>query len=245
MKLTQQTILALAMASFTHATSFFTSGELDFGVIIEDGNFEFEAHIINGTLGGTFIDEIEQEIDFTVLVPGSREITTPASFANAGGTAASGVAAGDSLYFLSQDLTVVGSPLPALATEELNAADFQGQSITFSLGAVTLPSADAVFSTWLNDELGTPDFIFSTEGDAVTGNNNTFDSPFGDEGHTHINWGFTEEGEYSIELIAEGVFADGSVALTSTTLNFLVVPEPSSSILVGLSALGLLARRRR
>jgi surface-anchored protein len=129
-----------------------------------------------------------------------------------------------------------------LASEELTPGDWD-TAITFTLGSVTSPSGNGTFSMWANDGLGIPTFHFSSTNPGETNDNNNFLSNFS---HDHVNWGFTEPGEWLVELTASGTPAGaGSPVSATETLSFSVIPEPSTSLLAGLSVLGLVVRRKR
>ncbi len=77
---------------------------------------------------------------------------------------------------------------------------------------------------------------------------NDLSNDFANWGHTHYNFGFSELGEYSLVFDFEGVGGTyGDIAPTGeTTLNFDVIPEPSTLglILLGLGFGGLLRKKR-
>ena len=228
-------LISLAGMAVSHA-AVFSAGELDFGVHFEGGELELEAHVVSGVVDGAQTDDVEFEAsELQVLVGADREFA-----ANANLTAA-GVAAGESLWILPQS-QVVGVPYVALASEELTAGDWD-TAITFTLGNVTSPSGNGTFLMWANDGLGTPTFHFSSSDPGATNDNNNFLSNFS---HDHVNWGFTEPGEWLVELTASGTPAGAGAPVSATeTLSFSVIPEPSTSLLAGLSLLGLVARRKR
>ena len=68
-------------------------------------------------------------------------------------------------------------------------------------------------------------------------------------GHDHWHWGFSEQGEYSLVFDFQGEFANGTFSdVGTTTLDFTVVPEPSTvALLMGLGAVGAVSlwRMRR
>jgi len=77
--------------------------------------------------------------------------------------------------------------------------------------------------------------------------NSDFSHDWGNYGHTHWHFGFTEMGDYSLVFNVEGIGGeyggDPTTATSQVTLNFNVVPEPSTALL-GMIALGSLGLRR-
>lgn len=228
-------IISLAGVAVAQA-AVFSSGELDFGVHFEDGEIEVEAHVVSGVVDGVQTDDVEFEAsDIKVLVSADRQFTaTPA-------LSVSGAAAGEPLWILPQS-QITGVPYVALASEELTPGDWD-TAITFSLGSVTSPSGNGTFSMWANDALGSPVFHFSSSNSGGTNDDNNFLSSFS---HDHVNWGFTEPGEWLVELSVSGTPAGApSPVSTSEMLSFNVIPEPATSLLAGLSALCVVVRRSR
>lgn len=232
----KKTIPLITLAGMTISqAAIFSSGELDFGVILEGGELELEAHVVSGIVDDTQTDDVEFEVSqIQVLTGADREFTADASHVPAG------FVSGSSLWILPQS-EVVGVPFVALASEELTPSDWSS-AITFTLGTVTSPSGNGTFAMWTFDALDNPTFHFSSSEPTATDNNNQFVSNFS---HDHVNWGFDEAGTWSIELTASGNLADSSLVSTTETLTFIVIPEPSTALLAGISLLGFAARRRR
>ena len=224
-------LLAIAGVGSSPAV-LFTAGELDFGVILEGSDFELEAHDVD--------NDIEYEAaEITVLAGADRAFTATSD------VPAAGVTTGDSIWILPQN-NVPGVPYVALASEELaeiggGAADWS-TNITFTLGTVVSPSGSGTFSVWSSDGLGTDTYIFSSTNPGATAAGNTFESVFG---HDHVNWGFTEPGEWSVELTASGTHNSFGPLTVTETLNFSVIPEPSTGMMALLSVVGLSLVRRR
>ena len=227
-------LITLAGLTATHA-AVFSSGELDFGVIIEDGELELEAHVVSGVVDGIQTDDVEFEASsLQVLAAADRQ------FSSLSDLPAAGVTTGDPLWILPQS-QVAGVPYVALASEELTAGDWS-TAITFTLGTVTSPSGAGTFSMWTTDGLGDPTFYFSSTNAGATSANNQFVSNFS---HDHVNWGFTQPGEWLVELSASGTHNTLGEISATETLSFTVIPEPSSSLLIALSILGFVTRRKR
>jgi surface-anchored protein len=224
-------LLAIAGVGSSQAV-LFTAGELDFGVILEGSDFELEAHDVD--------NDIEYEVsEITVLAGADREFTVTSDLPGAG------VVTGESLWILPQE-NVPGVPFVALASEELldiggGASDWS-TNITFTLGSVTSPSGSGTFSVWTTDGLGANTFIFSSTNPGATDNGNAFESTFG---HDHVNWGFTEPGDWSVELTASGTHNTFGPLSATETLTFSVIPEPSTGMMALLSVVGLSLVRRR
>ena len=233
MKTTVTLLSACALSSASAAV--FSSGELDFGVILENNALEIEAHVVSGIVDGNQTTDVEMETeDLQVLAGMDRRFAAPAGFA------AAGVSQGESLWILPQS-EVAGVPYVALASEELTAADWSS-SITFTLGSVTSPSGNGTFSMWESGSVGGQTFHFSSTNAGATANNNSYVSNFS---HNHVNWGFSEPGEWTVELQAAGTHSTLGMLQTSSNLRFSVVPEPSSALLFGISILGVFGRRRK
>lgn len=220
----------------------FSSGELDFGVILDEetGDFELEAHVVNGVVDGVSTVDVEFEVsNLTVLAGPGLEISAPTNLP------AAGVAAGESLWILPQS-NVPGVPYVALASEELldvgNGATDWTTNITFTLGSVTSPSGTGIFSLWTTDGLGGNTFFFSSTEPSLTEKSNQLESLFG---HDHFSWGFNEPGMWSVELTAAGNHVTFGDLRATETLTFNVIPEPSTSLMTHLSVLGISVVRRR
>jgi len=234
----KKTISLMSLAGVAAAqAAVFTSGELDFGVIVEGGELHLEGHVVSGVVDGNPTFDVEFEAgDLDVIAGADREF-----IASTASTAA-GVGIGDSIWILPQS-QVVGVPYVALASEELTPGDWN-TPITFSLGTVTSPSGSGTFSMWATTG-GLPSvdtYYFSSTDPGATDNNNQFVSNFS---HDHVNWGFTEPGVWSVEVSAAGTHGTLGELRATETLTFTVIPEPSTSLLVGFSTLGLLIRRKR
>ena len=103
-----------------------------------------------------------------------------------------------------------------------------------------------MFSAWLNDGASNPiNFISSANGIDGTDSGYVLAG-----GHQDYNWGFTAPGTYDVTFLVSSQFTAGgsSNANDTATYRFVVAaPEPGSFALalLGLPALGLVARRRK
>jgi len=88
---------------------------------------------------------------------------------------------------------------------------------------------------------GQPSFLLESASD-LTQNN------YGVWGHSHYHWGFSQQGDYSVVLNFWGTKDGVNTPIGTTTLDFQVIPEPSTvAMFLGLGVLGaaLLLRRRK
>ncbi len=63
-------------------------------------------------------------------------------------------------------------------------------------------------------------------------------------GHDHFNYGFSEQGLWSVELTVSATHTTEGLLTDTETFTFQVIPEPSTALLGLFGALGLLRRRR-
>jgi surface-anchored protein len=126
-----------------------------------------------------------------------------------------------------------------LATEDLNYAEFTGP-ITFTLSSISGPGK---FAMWQYDPLGSP-IVGWNATDGLDGSDTLI---FGSPTHAHYNWGFTEPGEYILNITVSGTHnTDGLLTDTQPIIfHVATVPEPTSLALGGLGILAVTLFRRR
>lgn len=230
-------VLGLATSS---QAALWTAGHGDFSVGFEDGDFEFGWHLgeddDTATVDGVIVNDAEFESDeIQVVVTNTATTDSGTDQALLNGT---GAAQGSDVFFIPQDSDGVSSVIVGVGTEELEQpAGVTWSDVTFTLNGVTGPGE---FSVYLNTG---NDFEFRiSEALGI----DSFDFAAG--GHEELTWAFTESGTYVTNFTAEAIRTENGLATPFTStgdFTFVVVPEPSSTLLVGLAAIGLLGRRRR
>jgi surface-anchored protein len=236
-------VLGTLLASHVAQAQLWTVGHGDIGVALHDDGhgpeFHLHAHLHSGAVvaGSPLAADAEYDASaITINVPLLTKISAPS---NAALTAGTGAATGADLWVLPQG-NPGSDPIPFLgiATEELVPADWS-TDITFTLGTVTSPSGSGDFSIWQPDGIGGFDFFFSTENGSNSLN-------LGAGVHDHFNYGFTEAGNWLVEITASGTHATEGFLTDTQTFSFQVVPEPSAyAALAGILALGFAGLRRR
>ena len=90
------------------------------------------------------------------------------------------------------------------------------------------------------DVLDSPVSLFNTAEDELTG---TFNNIWT---HQHRNFGFSEYGQYALVLDVQGVDGEHGDSNHQASINFNVIPEPSTLglVLLGLGFGGLLRKKR-
>lgn len=208
-KLFPITLLGLSLLP-THAQTVLNSGHVDIGVAYEAQAWNLHVHDES--------TDTEYAPAEAVLQLG---LNTLSSVPNSPGYAFLGTA-GSPVYVLSTvqkpDQVFLG-----LGTEELDPADWSS-SIQLRLKGVAGPGSLAV---WDTDAFGSPVPLLNSS--AATGNgidaSDTLSLTPG--GHRHLNWGFTQRGDYAVTFEASGThILDGNLRSEEVTYHFSVVPEP-------------------
>ncbi len=126
--------------------------------------------------------------------------------------------------------------------EEIDNGVFQGDQFTMSLRAVSGPGSLVVYDT---DSFGNPELLMSSR-DGVD-NADSVSVPAGE--HRHVNWAFSEPGDYVVTFEASGVRALDSIFTTSGDVEYFfhveAVPEPTALSLMALGGIALALKRRR
>ncbi|MFO1487397.1 MAG: choice-of-anchor M domain-containing protein [Verrucomicrobiota bacterium] len=126
--------------------------------------------------------------------------------------------------------------------EEIAAGTFLNDQFTMSLKGVTGPGNFAVFDT---DSFDNP-VVWMNSADGINGSDSRV-LPSGD--HSHVNWGFTAPGDYTVLFEASAFRASDSQFTTSGdvayTFRVEAVPEPSPIAFASLIGVALAAWRQR
>lgn len=123
--------------------------------------------------------------------------------------------------------------------EDADTDQFANFTITLDW-ATSIRPAGAEFTMFTFDGFGNPVPAYETAA-------NDFVQMWDAWGHSHWHWGFTEPGDYSLNFTFQGQREDLSLSsVGATTVNFEVIPEPSTiALLAGVAALGFVMLRRR
>lgn len=140
-------------------------------------------------------------------------------------------------FRLREDEVELGNPLGNPAANQ-----FESARLSLDWDASTKP-VGANFAMFGWDVSGNPaDVLYET----ASGNPADLTHDWGNWGHSHWHFGFSEEGDYSLVFNVDGIGGTygGTDTPSQVTLNFSVVPEPSSALL-GMVALAVATLRRR
>jgi len=224
-------VFGAAILSSVAQAATYTEGHADFGVGYEDGVLNFHFHGEGATVDGTYREDEEFEISDVIAIASEESmITLPFAFAPLGADA------GDTVWVLPE-VQNPALPFLGLATEELLSSEWG--NLTFTLGAVNSPSGTGQFALWQSGSFGETLLRMST---ADPGVDQVVLAP---GSHSHYNWGFTEAGNWEIEITVSGNHVTDGLISATQTLNFQVIPEPSAALLGSIGLLGLVVRRRR
>ncbi len=221
----------LAAAMPAGAALIYSTGHADLAVGYEDGAFDFHFHAEGGTIDGVDVDDQEYEAgEIITLVSTAAMVTLASDFP------ALDAGPGQTVWVLPETENFQ-LPFLGLATDELSAS--QWGNITFTVGEVNSPSGTGHFALWQTGSFGDIILHMST---ADASANNFFETPA--DTHSHHNYGFSEPGNWEIELTVSGTHVTDGFKTASETFTFQVVPEPSSALLAAMGALMFLRRRR-
>jgi surface-anchored protein len=180
--------------------------------------------------GADVYDAVYAPISLTPVVS-ARRIASPDAILTGGSV----------MHLLPQDSTdasLIGSPFQGWNTGLIPGGLFTGNQIRLTLTGVNGPGA---VSLWSNDAFGGSDFRWASANGFTPEDTLTL----GIGGHSHYNLGFSLPGEYSLQVLAQATFDAGGNVATPMTLQYSVVPETSSSVLLlGLGAVFSRLRRR-
>lgn len=236
-------VCAAIALSYPAFAADYTSGHADLGIGFEGGVWDFHFHAEGATVDGVFYPDDEFEADdIRIIVPLSTlvtgaPLTAPfiSDFWNV--PESLGIVQGDSFFNLFQNLgdaSSTSSPYLGIGAEEIDPSDFVGGVISVALTGFSGPGQ---FTMW-QDGTGIKFDTF----DGIGGDDVIPNFPTGPGAHAHYNYSFTLPGVYEVTLTASGILAGGGGFTSgSGTYTFVVVPEASTVLLVGLGGLGILA----
>lgn len=225
MKLKHILISVLGLPFTAQAASVLTGGHADApGFGYQGGAFEPHIHVSAGAIidGVAILSEAEFEPeDLVIAVPPSSTATI----------------ASTTYYVLPEGHEAAGDAGAAhigFGLEELTDTDWVGGMVTITLLNFTGPGN---FLLWQDDGLGGQIVFLDTA-------NNDYSFTAAAGGHSHFNWGFTDNSMYDLEFEISGTHVTDGFQSASGTYTYMV-PEPSSAAVLGLAGAALLLRRKQ
>jgi surface-anchored protein len=236
-------IILLTTGLSAHSQINYTDGHSDFGVSYENSNWRIHYRFDSSTVLNGVANEDNPNppltgnpSDIRVIVPDGDYSRITIDESTAGFLSFMNVSAGDTLWYLDWN-GIGGEPYFGLATEDLHYGEFIGP-ITFTLSSISGPGT---FAMWQYDAFGSP--IVGWNAADGLGPNDTLS--FSDPTHAHYNWGFTEPGEYTLNIAISGTHNTAGFLTDTQPIIFQVaaVPEPSVAALALFVGMVLLRRR--
>ena len=222
----------------------YTDGHSDFGVTYENSNWFIHYRFDSSTtLNGVLNDENPTPVltgnptDVRVIVPDEDYSRITLDEDIAGFLSFMNVSPGGTLWYLDWN-GIGGEPYFGLATEDLDYSQFTGP-ITLTLSSISGPGK---FAMWQYDVFGSP-MVGWNAADGLDGSDTL---SFSSRTHAHYNWGFTEPGEYVLNVTISGTHnTDGFLTDTQPIIfQVAAVPEPASGALAGVGVLTFWLVRR-
>ena len=211
----------------------YTDGHGDFGIAFEDDTEWFihyhldSSSVVNGSLLPGDAEFPPSEIVLELSASAKVLLPIPLSFL--------GASAGDEVWIIPQ-VQSAGVPFFGLATEELDA---MWGNITFALTSFSGPGQ---FALWSTGSFGAANVKMQTN----DGVDSLFDREVIPPGtHAHYNWGFTQPGTYELGITVSSTHPTFGFQSGTETITVHVVPEPGSTLLLGLGLLGFALCRPR
>jgi surface-anchored protein len=227
------------------APAIYTSGHADVGVGYHDGDLEPHWH----THAGAVVDGVATTVDGEYEPADMIARTTATRLTPSGGgglSALLGVPDGTKVWVMG---STTYQPNAGWGAEELDPADWIGNiTVTFNPSLSTFPSGGA-FGLYTTNIPGTNvvDKLFSSVSAGATDFTNTLQLTPG--GHTHFQWAFTQEGDYSLNFTWPGEHLTDGPKTASATFGVQAVPEPSTVAMLamagGMAAIATIRRLRR
>ena len=167
--------------------------------------------------GGEFYDATYSSTGLTPVVNATR-VTSP-------NPALTGAAL---LHLVPQDgadAALLGSPFLGWTTGIIPGGLFIGNQVRLQLTSVDGPGA---VSLWSDNGFGGTTFFWAS----ANGIHTSDSLPLFIGGHSHFNLGFTLPGDYVLQVMAQGTLLAGASIASPLTLQYRVIPEASSSVLI-------------